>query len=106
MRAKRVCSDEITYKQNAEKLVSKFMARGYKSAELRNTIEEVAQLRKQELRKKKIKDNRDRITYISTYDSHAKEIRKMIGRSWHILQSDAKYGRLFHVPPFIVKVRQ
>lgn len=37
--------------------------------------------------------------FLSTYDSHSKLIKKMVTRSWHILQSDTKFGRLFRESP-------
>lgn len=40
--------------------------------------------------------------YISTYDSHSYKIRSLIKKSWHILQSDTKYGCLFREPPRFV----
>lgn len=61
----------------------------------------MAKLKREEVRTVKNrgnKNNKEGPMFISTNDNHANMIKKMITKSWHILQSDTKYACLFHDP--------
>lgn len=87
-------------------LIEKLAIRSYDRKELMNTAEEVAKIKREELRKidnYKI-NKKEGPMFISTYDNNSKLIKRLIKKSRHILQSDAKYGRLFFdIPKFVYR---
>lgn len=60
---------------------------------------EVDRISIEEARTPKIKSNNDRTKYISVYLSNAHSIESAIKKSWHLLQNDEKFSKLFKERP-------
>lgn len=107
MRARLICSDPGDYELNMHKTVDKFEARGYNRTRLLQTGQQVAHLSDENVHrpcKKKYITSDNQLLYVSTFDGHAKMIKKAICDSWHILKSDRHIGRLFtNRPKFVYK---
>lgn len=104
IRARNICSYEMDFKRNADKLANKLEIRGYDKQEVRDTLDAVTKNYRGSLRQRKIKTKKrdDRTMFISTYDYHSNIIQKTIMRAWHILKSDVKHGHLFRENPWFI----
>lgn len=105
LQARRICSDRVDFEHNVEKIVDKFVQRGYDKQKLVQIGNQVAQMSEDQLYKPKAKNNpQGQLLYISTYDCHSDSIKKAIKKSWHIIKNYRKISKLFpDMPKFVYK---
>lgn len=104
MRARKICTDISEYNKHKDKMIEKFVAKGYNRRELEITGNEVGRMHREDLytTRKKSQNKTNDLLYITTYDNHAVQVRKSINKAWSLLQKDTKYGRLFNQRPKFV----
>lgn len=83
-------------------MIEKFAVKSYNRGELIQIGEEIGRQNKDDILQPSTKNTprmADELALISIYDTHMELIRKSIGRAWHVLQKDPKYGKLYRDPP-------
>uniref|UniRef100_A0A803JRB9 Reverse transcriptase domain-containing protein n=1 Tax=Xenopus tropicalis TaxID=8364 RepID=A0A803JRB9_XENTR len=101
MRIKRIASTNEVYEDESQKMVQKFVEKGYCQLDLMEVKREVGLIPRNETLKMKGKavDKVKRIPFITSYDINAKARRNIILKHWGILATDPKFGHLFKLPP-------
>ncbi|XP_071995510.1 uncharacterized protein [Engystomops pustulosus] len=88
IRARRICSNDSEYLIQMEKLIAKFVQRGYPRKAVERVGMEVSLLSRDYVRSSKPKRSQERIFFISRFDKHAHLIKKTFVKHWSILTHD------------------
>lgn len=103
LRVRRICNNEAVFEQQAGELCERFRDRGYAGHLLDNCLERVRNIQRSDLLTNSARHNRSNIippvTLVSTYGHISNDLKTIVQRHWHILQSDPNIGNSFQDLP-------
>jgi len=104
LRLRRLCSDEVKFRQEADKLFEFFRARGYPSCLLSKALNKTISIPREAslLPKPKVPNSNRRPKLIINYHPHTKELIRNILSDFKILQQDHTTRDAFPQLPLIV----
>ena len=101
LRIKRVCSSFDEHKKHSNGLVKQFVEKGYKENIIQSQIEKVGSLKRSTLLNKTDAVWKNVIQFSVIYSSNLLNIREIISKNWHILNTNNTFGNVFKTTPFI-----
>ena len=106
LRIKTICSTLTEYKKHCAILKHNFIERGYEENILKDEIDEVDNIHRKELIRKKEKNIKYRIPCLMTYNRKLSMMCKIINKHWNILQINAKLQETFQNNLFVAFKRK
>ncbi|KAM9316543.1 putative cation-transporting ATPase 13A4 [Gastrophryne carolinensis] len=105
LRARRNCTLDSDFEQEAANIRTRLNARGYNSRILRRAYKKAkARSRQDLLYKPKASRQNTPLAMISTYTEHHAEIKAILTRHWHILKNDQNLAPLIpRTPSFVYR---
>lgn len=102
IRAKRICSTNTKFENQARDLHQRFKDRGYQKKVIDNAYHRAKNINRVELlHSQKKRTNTDKVRYITPFNSHANEVRQAFSKHWNILRSDETLGQYVDQVPSI-----
>ncbi|CAJ0944101.1 unnamed protein product [Ranitomeya imitator] len=102
LRIRRNCSNPLTFKKQADKLITRFHERGYPDNVLREAYTSAsARDRKDLLTPGEKREDSNPIRFITKYTNGAKDLRTILQRHWSILQMDMDLRDMVTISPQI-----
>ncbi|XP_041424932.1 uncharacterized protein LOC121395445 [Xenopus laevis] len=98
-RVKRIVSDEKLSKVRMDEMSEKFLSRHYPRTVVDGQRGEVEKVDREQLLKKREKENQARIPFISVYNTLSDNIGKIIRKHWGILKTNLGEIPAFQNPP-------
>ena len=96
MRAKRICSTETGFRQQAKEVRNHLLRRGYPEREIRKSIQKVEKMDRSELLKNQVKRQRkEGVPLVVTYSSHLPNINKILRDKFYILKRSDRLREIF-----------
>lgn len=103
LRVRRICNNDAAFEQQAGELCERFRDRGYAGALVDSCLERVRNIQRSDLLTsnsgRKSSKNTSPVTLVSTYGHISNDMKSIVQRHWHILQSDPNIGTAFQDPP-------
>lgn len=105
-RVKRICHKTNDFEQNMEAMKNKFKVRGYKDGQINNAVAKLENKNRTDmLKKRKREKKRHAPMFITQYSRCAQEIKPILHKHWHIIQTDESLRGIFSDPPQVVYSR-
>ena len=102
MRAKRICSTETGFRQQAKEVRNHLLRRGYPEREIRKSIQKVEKMDRSELLKNQVKRQRkEGVPLVVTYSSHLPNINKILRDKFYILKRSDRLREIFDENMFV-----
>ena len=101
VRAKRNCSEELTFEEEKTEMVGRFRARGYKDKTIKAAVDKAGTKSRSSLifekhtkKSKQSVEGEEAVRFITSYSLDAWKIRKILIKHWQILKADRVIGGL------------
>lgn len=105
LRLKRNCMDETDFKKHASELTLRFQQRGYPKKLLSQAYRRALKRDRASLFQPKLKTDTQALRLITTYNNRWPEIRGILQRHWHILNTDCRLGPILPKTPLLTARR-
>jgi hypothetical protein len=106
LRLRRICTLDMDFNLNCEKMIGHYLRRGYPKRILMKHVEEVKQLKQEDLLEVKSKDQGiDRMTLTLEYKPANPDILGIVNNEWELLQSSPNLSKLFEHRPMLAHKR-
>ena len=99
LRLRRICTDDVDFREAATKLELDLIKRGYDRTKTAGEIEKAARKERRELLTYNERSEDRRIPLVVTYDNRLPDIKKIVNDSWSILQINEAESRKFTEKP-------
>lgn len=94
LRLRRICSQENDYLVKSDEYANYLIQCGHEKSHVLKQFEEVGAMTRQEARKSKKKCKEKSVVFVSKYNPHIPDIRKIINKHIYILQTDSKASKV------------
>ncbi|XP_076454412.1 uncharacterized protein LOC143289298 [Babylonia areolata] len=102
LRLRRICSDELDFEHQAERMVGFFLARQYPEALIQRGLDKARAIpRSQALMPREHTEKDERIAAVLTFHPHNLPVRSILLNNFHLLKSDTCLSEIFPRPPLI-----
>ena len=101
LRIKRICSEAKEFIRNCQKMLSKFIQRGYPVNITQEAYQKSSLWSRNDLLENKKKKTSGRIPLVVTYNRTLPRLGPIINKHWHILQLDPKMAEKFNERPVL-----
>ena len=108
VRIKRICSSEMAFEEQAADLCSRFREKGYREDILNDALQRARDLDRNHLLKPKPSSSSissNKIVCATTFSPLSKDLRQIVEKHWHMLQSDPCVGKSFSEMPVFAHKR-
>jgi hypothetical protein len=101
LRAKRISTEKHDLQHALENIKKNFVNRGYKPQNIDDQFARINDVNRKELLEYKVKNNENKLKFITTFNRNLPKLREAIGKNWDILQTNEKQAELFKEKPII-----
>ncbi|CAJ0961224.1 unnamed protein product [Ranitomeya imitator] len=105
LRAKRICSSEENFKEQANILTTRFQERGYSNRSIKRGLKRAEKANRTELLKQRTKTTHDApVRFITTYNNGWRDMKTALTKYWPLLKIDKTLSKhLFDHPSITYK---
>ena len=91
----KICYNNSDLEKNCQKLLKTLTNRDYDKTETMNHINKDIAIPRNEILIKNLTENKEKTPLIATFSRTLADLRLMINKNWHILQTDPKLKEMF-----------
>ena len=101
LRAKKICSSSTEADDSMEQIKVKFKNRGYPDTKLDRQKEKTTCINREDLLQDKEKEKSKRIPFTTTFNKELPEIKSIVNKHWHLLQTNRDIAPSFEERPVL-----
>ena len=101
LRLRRICSDNTTFTNRTNELLTYLTKRGYRRKHVRNEIRKASRVTRQDSLATKQKQPNNRTPFVVTYHPGLPQLRRVVKQHYHILQNSETCKGAFPQPPIV-----
>ena len=101
LRAKKICSSSTEADESIEQIKKKFADRGYPGNKLNEQKERTIDIDRTDLLQDKEKRESKRIPFTTTFNKELPEIKSIVNKHWHLLQTNRDIAPSFEERPVL-----
>ena len=103
LRLRRICSTTEDYIKQSKLFMASLVSRGHNPSIVHSEFDKVLKIPRSEIRMKRKRKNMPKTMFITKYNQNAPNVKNIISKNMHILQSDVVAKTLFPSIPTVFK---
>ena len=101
LRVKKICSENSDLENALTDLKTNFVNRGYPQKIVETQVNKTRYMARSDILKPKEKPNNNRLHFCMTYNKNLPQVRNILDKHWHLLQTNNKISSAFNQKPMI-----